>query len=892
MAEVGTGRLTEPTTFVFTDVAGSTKLWAADPEGTARSFVVHDAVVRAAIDAHGGELFGWAGDSFRAAFGDRQAALAMCEAIHEGLSDADWGEGPGLRVRIGVTHGQALARDGEYFGPVLNTAARLQEIAHPEQTVVGSAAVAGLEGVSIAALGRHRVRDVADEIELFQLSERRFPPLRTVDAALSTLPPLSGSLVGRRDAILEVRSALSERRPVTVVGTGGAGKTRLAIEVAHLELSDHADGCYFVDLAPVTTEEGVAPAIARSSRIKLSTDDALQEIVDYFATRQALLVLDNCEHLIGSVRRFVQHLSISSPGLSLMSTSREALGVSSERVIHLGPLSTSDEGGPAVELFVHRIRDNVPDFEPTPAELVQIAEICGHLDGIPLALELAAARSGVLGLDHLLDGMHDRFRVLSSSQTDGSRTLREAIDWSFGLLTDLEQDFFARCGVFNGSFDLRAASAVAPEIDALDIADVLHSLTRKSLISSEGALGGRFRLLETIRAYALLQLGDRQLVDDVRDLHFAHYRELVAVDEIEAAHDLDRAARLTPEWSNISGALEWGVASEHWHDTARLAAGCIGLWEMPVPAVEGKRWIELLLAQPEISDQSASILRYALSALEAQLDNFDRVFELMTELCEGATPEVRAIALGLFGYLRSRRSPETSEGMFAEAQAAIDEYGLGTEARVTLTWARGAHAIYKPDLEEASSWFRQGFEIAQASPVRTPNTVYAGLALVTAQLLAARPADALATLDSYNWSDSRWDSSAVLRAVALIDLDRAGEAADLLFQYANESLLGRMRRMSNDAMIGFAALALHRGETGHAWHLMKQAITPRTPFTIGLVEGLADRIGRGDELREAHRTRQVSLAELDAIDYLRAEMNRLTDATAAIAESSPSGDRD
>lgn len=878
VTEVGSGRLTQPTTFVFTDVVGSTKLWAADPEGTARSFVTHDAIVRTAIKSHGGELFGWAGDSFRAAFEDRSAALESCQAIHDELAVADWSGDPSLRVRIGVTHGQALHRDGEYFGPVPNTAARLQDVAQPGQTVVAAAAVAGLEGVTISSLGRHRVRDVADEIELFQLGADQFPPLRTVDATLSTLPPVPGSLVGRASAVGEVRAALDDRLPVTVVGTGGAGKTRLAIEVAHLELSDHPDGCYFVDLAPVTGQEGVAPAIARSSRIKLSGGDPLQEIVDYFAGRRALVVLDNCEHLVGVVKRFVQHLSMSAPGLGLLATSREALGVPGERVVRLGPLPTVEDGGPAVELFVNRIRDNVADFDPSPVELAQIAEICDHLDGIPLALELAAARSGVLGLDHLLDGMHDRFRMLTSNNSDGTRTLREAIDWSFGLLSPSEQEFFTRCGVFNGSFDLRAASAIAPHVDPLDVADLLHSLSRKSLISAEGVLGGRFRLLETIRAYALLNLREREIESEVRLLHFEHYRDLVAVEELDASSDLDRAVRLTPEWSNIGGALEWGTSVDRWVDSARLASGCLGLWEMPVPAVEGKRWIELLLPHLDDAPTPKAILQYALASIEAQMDNFEQVHNLMTAMSASPVPQVQASALSLTGYLQARTSPESSEPLFSLAEDLIDLHELGAESQVTLWWTRGAKALYEPDLHEAYRCFQRGFDVAQETTRRTPNTVYAGLALVTAQLLLDRPSDALATLDSYSWSDSRWDSSPVLRAVALIDLDRANEAADLVFSYAHESLLGRLARMSNDAMIGFAALALHRGESDHAWTLLQQAATPRTPFTIGLAEGLAARIGKGADLIAMHRSREVELAELDAIDYLRAEMARLTSA--------------
>jgi hypothetical protein len=239
-------------------------------------------------------------------------------------------------------------------------------------------------------------------------------------------------------------------------------------------------------------------------------------------------------------------------------------------------------------------------------------------------------------------------------------------------------------------------------------------------------------------------------------------------------------------------------------------------------------------------------------------------------------PEVQSAALAVSGYLQARQSPEQSDRLFELAAEINALHGLGDEAMVTLAWAQGAKALYEPRLDAAFNFFTQGFDIAQRAEHRTVGTIYCGLGLSVVQLLMGRPSQVLATLDSYSWSDSRWDSSRVIRGAALIDLGRAEEAADFLLDFAHEALQGRLRRMSNDALIGLAALAAHRGEADHAWTLLQQAITPRTPFTIGLAEGLADRLGKGDELRIAHRSRQVALSELDAIDQLRAELARLT----------------
>jgi len=412
----------------------------------------------------------------------------------------------------------------------------------------------------------------------------------------------------------------------------------------------------------------------------------------------------------------------------------------------------------------------------------------------------------------------------------------------------------------------------------------LHSLTRKSLVASEGVLAGRFRLLETIRAYALLTLDERALTENVRELHFSHYAALAGTDGLAMAYDLDRAVELTPEWPNLSAALEWACAHERFDGAALLLGGCIGILEDSVPVAEGLRWIERIEPHLDDSVHQKHVLRYAMSSLLAQLDDFDAVHEVFGELVECPAHDVRASALAVRGYLVARRRPDLSAQQFEDSQRVIALHDIGVDAQVTMWWTRGAVALYEPDHERAFNYFNTGFHAAQSAAHRTPNTLYVGLSLVVSQLLFNRPAEALATLDSYHWGGSRWDSSPVLRAVALVDLDRGAEAAEVAFDFAHQALLGRLPRMSNDAMIGLAALALHRGESDHGWKLMQQAVTPRTPFTIGLVEGLADRIGRGDELRQLHRGRQVLLSELDAIDHVRAELDRLTQAKTDSAE--------
>jgi predicted ATPase len=881
-------------TFLFTDVEGSTRLWAADAETTAISLEKHDEIIKRCIESRGGLVFGWAGDHFRGAFDDAKDAVGAAMAAQAALAATDWGDGPALRVRMGLHRGRATQRDGDYFGPVPNTAARLEAIAAGGQIVLSEAVGAVVE-VETLGLGRHRLRDVPDPLDIFQVGLSSFRPLRVVDPSLSTLPLPGSPLIGRREEVNRARQLLESSPMVTLTGTGGSGKTRLAVEIAFQELPNRDDGCYFVDLAAVSEGSELPAAVASAVRLELvgSPAGALAQVIDHLAGRDVLLVLDNCEHIVDDCEDFAERLLARSSSTAILATSRQRLEVPGEQVIAVGSLSHEGEA-PAVELFVERARSANPTFtctdDPTDAAdstRQVVTEICRQLDGMPLAIELAAARVSVLTPREILDRMEDRFRLLSGGRgRQKRRTLQATLDWSYDLLDAEEQRFFRRCGVFFGSFDLPAAVAVAG-LDDYDAMDLLESLVAKSLLSiDEGADNPttRYRLLETIRIYAGDQLARSEDVIAARDAHLQWFRSRVVTDDFIVAADLRRAEGLGPDWANLVSALEWAVVRGDDPGTgesgaevaAHLAFGCHGLWDTRIPAIEGRRWVEQIAADLP-AGECHDWMQYIRALLAMQLDDFPEVHRVLDEMIkeEGTAPMAEAQAAGLMAFLSCRQHPERAMELVAHARDVCDEHQLSGPYLVPAVWAEACLALYENRLDEALAGFSLAYDLFGSIDGVTNQVVMAGLALASAQILTGDPGAAVDMVDGHDWSLSIWDSSPIVKAVAFVDLGRTAEAADLVVGFGYAALRGRLNRMANDALVGLAALAINRGEHEHGWNLLRQAATPRTPFTIGLAEGLAERIGHGPELRLFHRGREQPLNELDASGHLRAELDRI-----------------
>ena len=449
-------------TFFFSDVVGSTRLWAAHPEAMSASLRVHDQIFNESIDKYEGHVFATAGDSFAAAFARASAAVECAEAIQRFLADVDWGDWPALSVRIGLHMGEAEEREANYYGPAVNQAARIMAVAHGGQCVFTDG-VRDAAGVSVTDLGTHTLRDIEAPVHLSQLGVEQFPPIWSVGAGIVALPSPRTSLVGREEAVDKVRRLVAANRLVTLTGVGGCGKTRLAIEVAYREVPSHAEGVWFVDLSTIADEVALPGAFVTALGLTVGPGvEPVEQIAGYLVSREALLVVDNCEHVIDPVAEIIDVLLERAPRLRVIATSRESLDVEGEFTWKVPSLATGHDA-PAVELFLERADAAGIDLSPTEATMSIIGDVVERLDGIPLAIELAAARTKSMSIMEIRDLLDDRFRLLSG----GSRRMRQrqatlegAVQWSYDLLSSAEQAMLQTLSVFQGGFAAPDVAAV------------------------------------------------------------------------------------------------------------------------------------------------------------------------------------------------------------------------------------------------------------------------------------------------------------------------------------------------------------------------------------------------------------------------------------------------
>lgn len=526
-------------TFLLTDVVGSVALWEARPDAAAAAMERHEAVVAAAARDHGGVLVKsrGEGDSTFSVFSRATDAIAAAAAVRAALPT----ELPELGVRCAVHTGEADPRDGDYIGIAPSRCARLRDLAHGGQVLVSDVTAALLGHAGLIDLGSHRLRGFAAAERVFQLGGEQFPPLRSGRGNLTV--PLT-SFVGRGRELESLEQLIAEQRLVTLTGPGGCGKSRLALEAARgLEA---LDGAWLVDLAPLGSESLVAATIATTLGAHESPGvSALDAAVRLLRDRDAVVVLDNCEHLVDACARAAERIVHECPNVRIVATSREPLGVPGERVWRIPPMTVDD----AVALFVARA---TPGTDRSSA----VDEICSRLDGMPLAIELAAARTSMLTPASILDGLDDRFRLLTGGARGSmsrQKTLEASVEWSWSLLTDTERTALRRVAVFVGGFTLDGAAAVAGEDDVLG---VVSRLVDRSLVVSDGS--GRFHLLDTIRHYALGKLIESGEIDDIRTRHRDFFAMMLdrprSLDERCTRTFIDRIAL---EDQNLLAAIDW-----------------------------------------------------------------------------------------------------------------------------------------------------------------------------------------------------------------------------------------------------------------------------------------------------------------------------------------------
>jgi predicted ATPase len=603
-------------TFLFTDVEGSTRRWEADADSMRAALVAHDEVLRNAIAAHGGFLFKHTGDGVCAAFASPHSAVDAAVAAQRALE---------LPVRMGIATGEAELRDGDYFGAVLNRAARVMAAGHGGQILLAESTAVLLSGVDLLDMGPRRLRDVPTPVGMFQLRAEGlgtdFPPLRALDATPGNLRPATTSLIGRETLVREIAAAVKSRQLVTLTGVGGVGKTRLALEVAARLADEYPDGVWVFELAAVTDPAAVPDAVAAVLGITPQPGKSVSDsVAAALEGRVRLLVFDNCEHVRDAAADLVEAILAASTTVRILATGREGLGVADEQ-LWLVPSLDLGAGieSAAVDLFVQRARSVASGFSmSTTAEAEAVVEICRRLDGIPLAIELAAPRLLSMTVAELRDRLDDRFRLLVGSRRGLERhqTLRHAVAWSYDHLDDAEKSLLARCSVFAGGFDLPAACAVADCGDDLATLDLLDALVRKSLVVADRTSERtRYSMLETIRQFAEEQLVASAAAIEARAAHARYFAGREA--DIMALWDSPRQREaydwFTVELANLRTALRWAAQNDDLDTAVAIAiyATTLGLL---VEQYEPVAWAEELIEAAKAVEHRRLAQLYVVAA--------------------------------------------------------------------------------------------------------------------------------------------------------------------------------------------------------------------------------------------------------------------------------------
>jgi predicted ATPase/class 3 adenylate cyclase/DNA-binding CsgD family transcriptional regulator len=672
-------------TLLLADVEGSTRLWETQPDEMSAAVACLDQMLLDLVAARDGvrPVEQGEGDSFVIAFARASDALACALDLQRAPLAP-------LRLRIGIHTGEVRLRDeGNYIGPTINRTARLRELAHGGQTVLSGATellvVDQLPAdVSLTDLGTHPLRDLPRPERVVQLCHpdlrNEFPPLRTPNTLVAhNLPAQLTSFVGRQAEIESLREALVTNRLVTLTGAGGAGKTRLAVQVAADLAAEYADGICYVDLAPITHPAVVPVTAARAlglpDRPGQSTIDTLQQ---HLRDRHLLLVLDNCEHLLDASASMVGALLGAAPRLTVLATSREPLGVTGEAGWQVPSLSLSDD---AIELFADRARLARTGFAIDDDNVGAVTEICRRLDGMPLAIELAAARVRTLSLTEIVDSLHDRFRLLTGGSRIAVRrqqTLRASVDWSHALLTDTERILFRRLAVFLGGFDLDAAQAVtgADGVQRYQVLDQLTLLVDKSLVVAENTGGPtRYRLLETVRQYALEKLGESGEADAVRTRHRDYYTSMAALLDAPARTDYQqRLDQADVEMDNLRSALGWDLEESDTEGALALASSLQPLWLARGRVLEGRAWYETVVGEGDLNDLDVPAAVRARALADSAVLNvwvggtIDRAQRALAIARELGDPALLARALTACGFVAGTRyDGEAARTYFSEA---------------------------------------------------------------------------------------------------------------------------------------------------------------------------------------------------------------------------------
>ncbi len=851
-------------TFLFTDLEGSTSLWEKNPEAMSEALYRHDEILRTTIEAHNGRVFKTVGDAFYAVFSAAPDALRAALEAQRTLVREEWAETGPFRVRMALHTGIAQERDGDYFGPSLNRVARLLSAGHGGQILTSLATRElvrdGLpEGTGLLDLGERLLKDLSRPEHVFQVTApdlpSEFSPLKTLEGRHSSLPAQPTPLVGRDRELEQVLALLRSPavRLLTLTGPGGTGKTRLGLQAATELTDEFEDGVFFVALAAIADPALVAPTIARTLGLAEGSIQPPEEILEgYLRDRQTLLVLDNFEQILASAALLDALLSAAS-GLKVLATSRTPLGLYGEHEYPVPPLSLPAPGHlpsteriaryEAIRLFVERARAVRPDFSLTEENAAAVVEICARLDGLPLAIELAAARTKLLSPQAMLPRLSNRLRLLTGGARnlpERQRTLRNAIEWSYEMLDEGERMLFARLAVFSGGSTLEGIEAVCDAAGDLpvDPLEGVSSLLDKSLLRQDEGVEGepRFEMLETIHEFALDKLGASGDAGATRRAHAEYFLALAerAEPRLWGPEDAAWLDRLEEEHDNMRAALSWALDNREAEVALGLGGALRWFWNMKGYYSEGRSWLAAALtadggasalsraktleglgwlasqqgdldqaetiagdglrlgAEAELGDVVSADFRNVLGDAARQRGDYERAAELLEEglTLHRKTEDVRGVAWSL-GNLAN---VSTDRGNYEQAKRLYEE-GLALSRDLGGAELLGAYLI------------SLGYEcLLEGDPERARELNEEAVALYRGR---GRKGNLQVALDNLGWA-------------ALIEGDH--ERSEALFEECLVLCRDLGDRLNgSESMEGLACAAGARGEAGRAARLFGAA---------------------------------------------------------------------
>jgi predicted ATPase/class 3 adenylate cyclase len=730
---------------LFTDIEGSTALWEEDGARMSQALAAHDALSRNAVERHHGTVVKMIGDGMHAVFDDALDALAAVVDLQQALSDPAATAGISLRVRCGLHAGVVERRDDDYFGSPVNRAARIMSAAHGGQVLLSQAVVDFVRNllpaeISLRDLGNVRLKDLATPEHIYQIVHPRlrqqFPALRSLEATPNNLPLQTTNFIGREQALAELQRLLAKNRILTLTGSGGCGKTRLGLQLAADSLERFPDGAWLVELAPLSDPERMPQAVATALGLKEEPGTTISQTISrHLKDKRVLLILDNCEHLLDSSARLADMLVRQCPHLTVLASSREALAIQGEQAYRVPSLSLPDPkqvhtsssvaSSEAMQLFTDRAVLARPDFQVTDQNASTLAAICHRLDGIPLAIELAAARVRNLSLKEINSKLDQRFRLL----TGGSRTalprqqtLRALIDWSYDLLNATEQALLRRLSVFAGGWTLAAAEHVCSGngVAEEEVLNLLTGLAEKSLVIVEECDGTtRYQSLETVRQYARDRLLESGEGETWRDRHLAFFLSVAeeAQPQLRGADQEAWLDRLEADHDNLRAALRWSSATGANATLGmRLADALFQFWYVRGYFGEAYSWISGLLAvgQDVPADVRAEALAGAgvMAWQQGDYATSRRLHEECLTIQSTAGDRV-AIARALINL----GAVDFDQGDYVAARARFEEAlairrELGTQQGVAgVLHNLGAVATASGDLDAARDLFEESLAI-------------------------------------------------------------------------------------------------------------------------------------------------------------------------------------